>query len=87
MGKSEAEAEFLNPKATEVYIRPSRRKGRGKTGRINSPRRSMDWEADDSLLFEGEDQEGQAECDTALDTYKLSISKHAWHPDFAKKGA
>ena len=86
-GGSDDGAEFLNPKATEVYIRPSRRKGRGKTGRVNSPRRTMDWEAEASMLHQGEDEEGQAECDAALAKYMLSMTKHPWQPDFAKKGA
>ena len=85
--ESDDEAGFLNPKAAEKYVRPSRRKGRGKTGRTNSPKRNMDWDADASLLFEGEDEEGLAECDAALANHKLSITKHPWHPDFAQKGA
>jgi hypothetical protein len=81
--ESDPEGLFLNPAAKEAYVRPSKRKGRGTTGRTNSPRRSMAWSSDESILLQSEDE---AEVDAALNEYKKSISLHPWQPDFARKG-
>ena len=76
-------ADFLNPKATEKYIRPSKRPGQGVTGRVNSPKRQMGWGKDESILYEGE---SEAECDDVRQKHMLSISRHPWQPDFGPKG-